>query len=141
MARMLLESAPARMPISYVIDEKSNLMRTEASGVMTVPQIVDHLISQVQNETVGYCEVIDVRGVTPPYMTGSQIWQAAQAVLSIALKSSPGPRAIVVGNEAVFGMSRMFSTLVEDTFSIRVYRDMEAAEHWLLEEYQPVNAK
>lgn len=136
-----VRNAPPRMPITYVIDEKSSLVRTEAVGEITVREIVDHLASQVQNETVGHCEVIDVRGVTPPYLSSSQIWQAAQAVLSIALKSSPGPRAIVVGNDTVFGMSRMFSTLVEDTFPIRVYRDMESAEHWLFEEYQQVPAK
>jgi hypothetical protein len=129
------------MPITYVIDEKLKLMRTEASGVVTVPEIIEHLNSQLRNETVGHREIIDVRGVTQPYMSSSQVWQAAQAVLSIATKSSPGPRAIVVGNDAVFGMARMFSTLVEDLFSIQVYRDMEAAEHWLLEEFQPVSAR
>lgn len=129
------------MPITYVIDEKLKLVRSEASGAMSGPQIVDHLNSLLQNDLVGYCEIIDVRGVTPPYLTSSQIWHAAQVVLSIALKSSPAPRAIVVENDAVFGMSRMFATLVEDTFPIRVYRDMETAEHWLLEEYQPMPAK
>lgn len=129
------------MPITYVIDEKSNLVRTAAVGEITVQQIVDHLASQVQHETVGHCEVIDVREVTPPYLSSSQVWQAAQAVLAIALKSSPGPRAIVVENDTIYGMSRMFSTLVEDTFSIRVYRDMKSAEHWLFEEYHQVPAK
>ena len=129
------------MPITYVIDEKSNLVRTAVVGAITVQEIVHHLAAQVQDETVGHCEIIDVRGVTPPYLTSSQVWQAAQAVLSIALKSSPGPRAIVVGNDTVYGMSRMFSTLVEGTFPICVYRDMESAEHWLFEEYQQVPAK
>ncbi|HSI12304.1 MAG TPA: hypothetical protein VK961_09685 [Chthoniobacter sp.] len=128
------------MPITCFTEENSNLLRTEVTGAVTIPQILDHLVSHVQNGTIGHCEVIDVRGVTSPYLTSAQIWQAAQAVLAIALKSSPGPRAIVVENDTVFGMSRMFSTLVEETFPIRVYREMEAAEHWLLEEYQPVNA-
>jgi len=129
------------MPITCVIDEKLKLVRTEASGPMSGTLIVDHLNSLLRDELVGHCEIIDIRGVTPPYLTGSQIWHAAKAVLSIALKSSPAPRAIVVENDAVFGMSRMFSTLVEDTFTIRVYRDMEAAEHWLLEEYHSIPAK
>lgn len=129
------------MPITYVIDEKRKLVRTDASGAITIAQIVDHLNSQIQHGTVSHCEVIDVRGVTQPYLTSSQIWQAAQAVLAVALKSTPAPRAIVVGNDAVFGMSRMFSTLVEDIFPIRVYRDMEAAEHWLLEEFHAVDAQ
>jgi len=129
------------MPITYVIDEKLKLVRTEASGAMSGPLIVDHLNSLLRDDLVSHCEIIDIRGVTPPYLTSSQIWHAAQAVLSIALKSTPAPRAIVVENDAVFGMSRMFSTLVEDTFPIRVYRDMEAAEHWLFEEHQPLPAK
>lgn len=129
------------MPVTYVIDEKLKLVRTEASGAVSSPQIVEHLNSLLRDDLVGHCEIIDIRGVTPPYLTSSQIWHAAQVVLSIALNSSPAPRAIVVENDAVFGMSRMFATLVEDTFPIRVYRDMETAEHWLLEEYRPVQVE
>jgi hypothetical protein len=33
-------------------------------------------------------------------------------------------------------MCRMFATLVGDTFPIRVFRETETAEHWLMEEYQ-----
>jgi hypothetical protein len=124
------------MPITYVIDERLKLVRTDSSGPIQVQEILDHLSAQKRDKTVPYREVIDVRGVTSPYLSSSQIWQAAQAVLGVALESPPGPRAIVVTNDAVFGMCRMFSTLVEDTFPIRVFRDAAAAEHWLLEEHQ-----
>ena len=124
------------MSITYVIDERLKLVRTDSSGPIQVQEIIDHLSAQRRDKTVPYREVIDVRGVTPPYLSSSQIWQAAQAVMAVALESPPGPRAIVVTNDAVFGMCRMFSTLVEDTFPIRVFRDAETAEHWLLEEHQ-----
>ncbi|MDR3404470.1 MAG: hypothetical protein P4L99_18360 [Chthoniobacter sp.] len=128
------------MPITYVIDERLKLVRTESKGAIEVKDIVDHLAAQKRDQTVSYREIVDVRGVTQPYLASSQIWQAAQAVLAVALESPPGPRAIVVTNEAVYGMCRMFSTLVEETFPIRVFRDPVAAEHWVLEEYQPVDA-
>ena len=123
------------MPISYVIETKQHLVRTCVTGSVAVQEIVDHLNHQRRDQTVSYREVVDVREVTPPHLSSSQIWQAAQAVLAITLEERAGPRAIVVADEAVYGMSRMFATLVEDTFPIRVFRDLETAEHWLLEEH------
>jgi hypothetical protein len=123
------------MPITYVIDEKLKLVRTAVSGAITAPQIVGHLNSLLRAEAMELCEIIDVRGVTPPYLSSSEVWQAAQAVLSIGLKSTPAPRAIVVDQDVVFGINRMFATLVEDTYPIRIFRDMETAEHWLLVEH------
>lgn len=129
------------MPISYVVDAKLKLVRTEAVGAIEVKNILDHLVAEKYGGTVDYREIIDTRGVTPPYLSSSQIWQAAQAVLAVALETAPGPRAIIVTNEAVYGMCRMFATLVEDTFPIRVFRDAVAAEHWVLKEHQSVDAK
>jgi len=56
-------------------------------------------------------------------------------VLAITLEERAGPRAVLVTNEAVYGMTHMFATLVEDTFPIRVFRDLAAAEHWLMVEH------
>jgi hypothetical protein len=123
------------MPISYVIDQKQRLLHTTVAGLIKVEEIVAHLNSQRRGKTVGHRELVDIRGVVPPYMTSSEIWQAAQAVLAITLEERAGPRAVLVTNEVVYGMTRMFATLVEDTFPIRVFRDQTAAEHWLLEEY------
>jgi len=123
------------MPISYVIDHQQRLVRTEVTGSVAVQEIVDHLISQRRDKTVAHRELVDIRGVTAPYLSSSQIWQAAQAVLAITLEERAGPRAVLVTNDAVYGMARMFATLVEDTFPIRVFRDLETAEHWLLEEH------
>jgi len=123
------------MPISYVLDPKQRLVHTTVAGSIKVEEIVDHLNNQRRGKTVGHRELVDIRGVIPPYMTSSQIWQAAQAVLAITLEERAGPRAVLVTNEAVYGLTRMFATLVEDTFPIRVFRDQTAAEHWLLEEY------
>lgn len=124
------------MPITYVIDHQLKIVRTESKGVAKVSEIVNHLVSLKRDNLVQYRELIDVCGVTPPYLTSSEIWHAAQAVMAVVLESKPGPRAIFVTHEVVYGMSRMFATLVEDTFPIRVFRHREAAEHWLLEEHR-----
>ncbi|MEP6669537.1 MAG: hypothetical protein ABJF10_10315 [Chthoniobacter sp.] len=127
------------MPITYVIEEKRKLVRTDVVGAIAVQEILGHLASQKKGQTVTYREIVDVRGVTPPYLSSSQIWQAAQAALAVVLECPAGPRALVVTHEAVYGMCRMFSTLVEETFPIRVFRDPIAAEHWLMEEHQPID--
>jgi hypothetical protein len=124
------------MPITYAVDHELKIVRTEARGPIKVTEIVTHLACQKRDKTLPYREILDVSNVSAPYMTSSQIWQAAQAVLAMTLESRPGPRAILVTNDAVYGMCRMFATLVEETFPIRVFRENEAAEHWLMEEYQ-----
>ena len=111
-------------------------MRTHVTGVISVQEIVDHLTAQQRQKTVSWRELVDVRGVTPPYMSKSQIWQAARAALAVVLEERAGPRAVLVTNQTVYSQCRMFATLVEDTFPIRVFRDLALAEHWLLEEYQ-----
>jgi hypothetical protein len=124
------------MPITYVFDQGENLVRTTVAGAVTVQQILDHLTAQQKGRTIVCRELVDVCGVTPPYFSSSQVWQTAQAALAVVLKERAGPRAIFVANDAIYGMCRMFATLVEDTFPIRVFRDMSQAEHWLLEEFQ-----
>jgi hypothetical protein len=124
------------MPISYVIDQRQHLVRTIVTGAIAVQDILDHLAALQRSRNVGSRELIDVSGVAAPYLSSSQIWQAAQAALAVVLEEQAGPRAIFVTNEAVYGMCRMFSTLVEDTFPIRVFRDLSLAEHWLTEEFQ-----
>ncbi len=111
-------------------------MRTTVAGAISVQDILDHLTAQQKGRTVACRELIDVSQVAPPYLSSSQVWQAAQAALAVVLKERAGPRAIVVTNDAIYGMCRMFATLVEDTFPIRVFRDTAQAEHWLLKEFQ-----
>ena len=124
------------MPITYVFDQGENLVRTTVAGAVAVQDILDHLTAQQKGRTVACRELVDVSQVAPPYLSSSQVWQAAQAALAVVLKERAGPRAIVVTNDAIYGMCRMFATLVEDTFPIRVFRDAAQAEHWLLMEFQ-----
>jgi hypothetical protein len=124
------------MPITFETDQRLKLVRTAVSGVISVQEILDHLTIQQRLKTVSWRELVDVRGVMPPYLSKSEIWQAAQRALAVVLEESAGPRAVLVMHPTVFGQCRMFATLVEDSFPIRVFRDLELAEHWLLEEYQ-----
>jgi hypothetical protein len=124
------------MAFSYVRDPNQNLVRTTITGPVTVREILDHLAVQMRQGSLGWRELVDVCGVTAPYLTKSEIWQAAREGLAVIGNEYTGPRAIVVTNQIVYAQCRMFATLVEDAFTIRVFRDPVQAEHWLLEEYR-----
>ena len=40
------------MPITYVIDERLKLVRTDSSGAIRVQEIIDHLSAQRRYKTV-----------------------------------------------------------------------------------------
>jgi hypothetical protein len=124
------------MAFSYVLDQSQNLVRTTITGSVTVQEILDHLAAHRQTGTLACRELVDVRGVSPPYLTKSEIWQAAREGLAVIGNEYTGPRAIIVTNQIIYAQCRMFATLVEDAFTIRVFRDFAQAEHWLLEEYR-----
>jgi hypothetical protein len=124
------------MPFSYVLDHRQNLVRTTIIGPATVQDILEHLSAEMQQGSLGWRELVDVRGVSPPYLTKAEIWQAAREGLAVIGNEYTGPRAIIVTNQVVYAQCRMFATRVEDAFAIRVFRDPAAAEHWLLEEYR-----
>lgn len=126
----------ACMPFPYVLDHSQSLVRTTITGPVTVPDILDHLAAEMRQGSLGWRELVDVRGVTPPFLTKSEIWQAAREGLAVIGNEYTGPRAIIVTNQIVYAQCRMFATLVEDAFAIRVFRDPVVAEHWLLEEYR-----
>jgi hypothetical protein len=44
-----------------------------------------------------------------------------------------GPTAVVVGDDAAFGMMRMFQMLLEDVALLRPFRVLADAEDWLRE--------
>ncbi len=119
------------MPISYSIDTARQQVFTIVTGRITVEEVLDHLEAAKRENFLSYVELIDARGVTPPFLSSVSIWQAAASVCTSGLPQMCGPRAIIVGSAVIYGMTRMFATLVSDYFPIVVFRYREQAGEWL----------
>lgn len=119
------------MPISYVLDKDQRRIHTRVTGSVTVDDILAHFHAARHEQALGFKELIDVREVTPPCLSTTDIWRTASLVRTLRGHEVLGPRAVVVDGELVFGMTRMFVNLISDFFPIQVFRDQEQAEEWL----------
>ena len=121
------------MPIHHTVDATQHHVRTTVSGAVTTADIIRHLDNAQREGTLDYSELIDVSGVTPPFLSAEEIRQTARRVVSAMKSRRGGPRAIVVNSVIIFGLTRMFAILVSDVFTINVFRDSAQAEAWLAE--------
>jgi hypothetical protein len=119
------------MPISYVLNKDQRRVHTRVTGSVTAGDILAHFHAARHEQALGFKELIDVRGVTPPFLSTTDIWRTAGMVRTLRRQEVLGPRAVVVGSELMFGMTRMFANLISDSFPIQVFRDPEQAEEWL----------
>lgn len=125
------------MPILHLVDPARQSVRTTVTGEITVDDILRHLEDARREETLDYKELIDASGVTPPFLSSGEIWQAARRVSTLMTTRRCGPRAVVVNNMITFGLTRIFATLVGDAFPMNVFRDASRAEAWLADWSRP----
>lgn len=121
------------MPISYELDRTTRRVRTTVTGPVTPDDILNHLQAACREKVLPYAELIDARGAAPPILSPADIWDAVNRVRNAEFdRKGLGPRAVVVDNLTMFGMTRMFVTLMSDCFPMAVFRDLTDAETWLM---------
>ena len=120
------------MPISYRIDAERSLVVTTAQGVLTDGDILTmkRQLSADPGFKEGMRELSDVRSITDLQVTPAGVQKMA-GLDSIATPDDY-KLAIVVGENVVFGMARMYQSLTERNLPhIQVFRDYDAAVSWL----------
>jgi hypothetical protein len=123
------------MPISYELDHTTCRVRTTVTGPVTVDDILGHFKAACQEQTLPYAELIDTREASPPFLSPTDIWHAADRVRAMEFdRRSLGPRAVIVKDLGIFGLVRMFITLMSDCFPMNVFLDPLEAEVWLAEQ-------
>ena len=121
------------MPISHTLDQTRGQMRTTVTGPVTADEILTHFETARREQALTYAELIDARGATEPIISVAEVWRVASAVRKSQVGQNLGRRAVIVTNDAAFGMTRMFAALVSDSFPMNVFRDQKEAEKWLSE--------
>ncbi len=122
------------MPITYSIDPKLGVIFTTAWDVLTVEELFEHKrkLAADPDFKPGMVELSDVRQITELDVTPEGIGRfVAQDTIS-AEKLRDYKLAIIVSQEVVFGMARMYEMMTEQNVSnVAVFRDLEEAKTWL----------
>ncbi|QEM69023.1 hypothetical protein FO488_13225 [Geobacter sp. FeAm09] len=119
------------MPVSHTIDTARCRVQTTCTGTITVDDILGHYETEIREGFLNYHELIDTGGVTPPYLSGTDIWRTAMTVKNALKGQKVGPRAIIAPSDVLYGMVRIFTTILSDDVPIRIFRDPAAAATWL----------
>ena len=121
------------MPLSYTIDTERGIVRITAEGT---PSIGDQakLASQWMRDPAyrkGMPILLDNRLRTEP-SDRTHVTEVAQHTARSPELLKGTRCAVVVANDAEFGMTRMFGSLSEERPLVtKPFRDIPSAEHWL----------
>ena len=121
------------MPVTYIIDNSTKLIRTTCSGPVTFEDVADHFRKLKDDPDFGgHLDVLlDVRQADS-LPESSQLKIVSSRISAIRSKVEFRVCAIVANRDAMFGMMRMFAVFAEDNFrAVRVFRQTAEAEEWL----------
>ena len=119
------------MPVTYAIDAARQVVWTVASGVVTYPEVVHHLVEEERDDALGLAEVIDARAATTK-LTSDEVRSLVALTDTLLRKGRFGALALVTEIDMAFGMARMYQILVESLpVEIGVFRDLGDAVAWL----------
>ena len=120
------------MPAFYKIDRENRLVMSTASGIFTLADILAHdeKLRVDPDFDPSFSQLFDASHITKLEITSEHIRRLAQD----SLFSPNSRRALLVSNDAAFGLARMFEILREsagDT-GIEVFRSLDEALEWVL---------
>ena len=119
------------MPATYTIDTTRNCAFTKVNGTLTVEDIVGHFETARRQRIQSYKELIDLRNAAPPFLAAQDIWRAALSVRFSGSQEAFGPRAVIVSDDEMFGLARLFVSFLSGCIPMEIFRDPDAAEEWL----------
>jgi len=121
------------MPVTYRIDQESRRIVTRCTGTTTLAEVLAHFdeLELDADCPVGADVLLDLSDMSSVPNIG-QMRTAAARTADAARKVRFGSIAIVVGNDLLFGMARVFEAFTDAHFArTSVFRSREAAETWL----------
>lgn len=116
------------MPVTYRVLPAANLVHTVWSGVVTLEDAVQHNdgLRSDPDFSPSMRQLSDARGVE------SRV--SGEGVRGLARRSAFGAesrRAIVVSDDTIFGVSRMYEAQAATAGEVRIFRDIDEALAWL----------
>jgi hypothetical protein len=123
------------MPILYKVDAARQRVFTNVTGLITAIDIIGHFEVARREGFLPYCEFIDTSSITSQTLSAGEIGKAAMTVLKLRRQEKFGARAVLVANDTIFGLTRIFTALTSAYIPMEVFRDPIKAETWLDERH------
>ena len=120
------------MPIHYSRDEVKRRITVVATGAIAPEDVLAFVEAQHAAGAWSDSVLIDATAITATRISAADSHQIAARVATLSRETPRGPVALVAIDLTVFGMNRMYGTLLENKdVAFRVFREFPAAEEWL----------
>jgi hypothetical protein len=118
------------MPGSYTIDPARSLVLTRGWDLVMEREILAHVRALIADPRFArnFHQLIDLRDVTNVQFTASTV----RELVRLNPFGAGARRAVVVTNDVVFGMARMYQILSDESpDELQIFRKMDDALQWL----------
>lgn len=122
------------MSYKFHIDPRAGVVFFIAGADFTPDEFI-RCISEVVSHrdfVTGFSHLVDLRAIAGHFATGNDIRRRASIDKSLIAQLGEAKFAIVSSRDHVFGLSRMYEMLTDETgISARSFREMSKAREWL----------
>lgn len=118
------------MPAGYTIDLERSLVRSRGWGVLTDRELLAHAraLTVDPHFAPNFRQLADLREVTDVQITSATI----KEMVRLNPFWAGARRALVVTNDVVYGMARMYQILRDESpDELEIFRKMDGALQWL----------
>ncbi len=131
------------MPVSYRVDEAGKIIRTVCTNPMSVADATAHFRELSDDPACsGTMDVLLNVTAVDGLPDSRELSAVSHELWTVRQKIKLGICAIVASRDAMFGMMRMFEVFAQRYFvAIRVFREADEAEVWLVSQRQKLDAE
>ena len=118
------------MPVGYTIDLAQSLVLSRGWGIVTDRELLAHVRALTADPRFvrNFRQLADLRDVTDVQVTAATI----REMVRLNPFWAGARRALVVTNDVVFGMARMYQILRDESpDELEIFRKMDGALQWL----------
>ena len=118
------------MPISFRFYNSQQLILAKGTDPLSDSDCIDHAhqILSHPDFAPGFVELLDLRNANDNNLTGMGVFMTARAVLPYRSRLKKSRLAILVANEAMYGMARMYQLSIGEFFKgIQAFRNLDEA--------------
>jgi len=128
------------VPLELQVDVAARRVHIEASGVVTVEEILrilDAIVAHPDFEP-GMPQLLDLTGAEDADVDSDRLRRVVSAAERLLPKLRPTRLALVARKPVLFGVSRMYEALADVLpVPVRVFTDLDAARAWLESDPDP----
>lgn len=119
------------MPVAFVLDEISGLVRTTAAGLVTEEDWVRHIRAIERAGLLDVRQLVDARGIVYD-ATAEEIRRLAEFMSAYRGRRGKVRTAFVASEPHIYGLARMYGAMAaEHDPGFAVFDDLAEAEQWL----------